>query len=111
MGVFTPSEIGAFAVIYAIVIGLFAHRMLTLAGFREAVESTLVDIGAVMFLLTLSPIFGYGIISERIPEIISGWMLGFTEDADLAMVFRRTSQMGRRSPFGVVLLNGLVADN
>ena len=31
-GVFTPSEIGAFAVIYAVAIGFFAYRMLTLAG-------------------------------------------------------------------------------
>ena len=29
-GVFTPSEIGAFAVIYAVAIGFFAYRMLTL---------------------------------------------------------------------------------
>ena len=28
-GIFTPSEIGAFAVIYAVVIGFFAYRMLT----------------------------------------------------------------------------------
>src|SRR5262245_3219317 len=37
-GIFMPSEIGAFAVVYAVVIGMFAYRMLTLAGFREAVE-------------------------------------------------------------------------
>ena len=70
-GIFTPSEIGAFAVIYAVAVGFFAYRMLTLAGFREAVEGSLVDIGAVMFLLALSAIFGYGIVFERIPEVIS----------------------------------------
>jgi len=86
MGVFTPSEIGAFAVIYAVVIGLFAYRMLTLAGMREALEGSLVDIGAVMFLLALSGIFGYGIVFERIPEVISTWMLGLTDDPDLVMV-------------------------
>src|SRR5688572_21590669 len=32
-GIFTPSEIGAFAVIYAVVIGFFVYRMLTFAGF------------------------------------------------------------------------------
>ena len=29
-GVFTPSEVGAFAVVYALVIGFLAHRELTL---------------------------------------------------------------------------------
>ena len=70
-GIFTPSEIGAFAVIYAVAVGFFAYRMLTLKGFHEAVEGSLVDVGAVMFLLALSAIFGYGIVFERIPEVIS----------------------------------------
>jgi len=86
MGVFTPSEIGAFAVIYAVVIGLFAYRMLTLKGMREALEGSLIDVGAVMFLLALSAIFGYGIVFERIPEVISNWMLGLTDDPDLVMI-------------------------
>jgi TRAP-type transport system large permease protein len=85
-GIFTPSEIGAFAVVYAIVIGLFVYRVLTLAGFREALEGSLIDIGGVMFLLALSGIFGYGIVFERIPEVISTWMLGITDNADLVMV-------------------------
>ncbi|MBR0643625.1 TRAP transporter large permease [Plastoroseomonas hellenica] len=86
MGVFTPSEIGAFAVVYAVVIGFFAHRMLTRASFREAIEASLVDVGAVMFLLALSAIFGYGIVFEQLPEEIAEWMLGITDDANVAMV-------------------------
>lgn len=86
MGVFTPSEIGAFAVVYAVAIGFFAHRMLTRASFREAIEASLVDVGAVMFLLALSAIFGYGIVFEQLPEDIAEWMLGVTDDGDLAMV-------------------------
>jgi TRAP-type transport system large permease protein len=64
-GIFTPSEIGAFAVIYAVAVGFFAYRMLTFASFREAIEGSLVDVGAVMFLLALSAIFGYGIVFTR----------------------------------------------
>jgi TRAP-type transport system large permease protein len=85
-GVFTTSEIGAFAVVYAVVIGLFAYRMLTFASFREAMENSLIDVGAVMFLLALSAIFGYGIIFEQIPEAISTWMLGITDNANVVMV-------------------------
>jgi TRAP-type transport system large permease protein len=85
-GIFTPSEIGAFAVVYAVAIGFFAYRLLTLAGFREAVESSLIDIGGVMFLLALSAVFGYGIVLERIPEVVSGWMLGITDDPYIVMV-------------------------
>ena len=85
-GIFTPSEIGAFAVVYAVVIGVFAYRVLKAASFREAIEGSLVDIGAVMFLLALSAIFGYGIVFERVPEVISAWMLGLTDSPNLVMV-------------------------
>ncbi len=85
VGIFTPSEIGAFAVVYAVVIGLFAYRQLNGATIREALEGSLMDIGAVMFLLALSAIFGYGIVFERIPEVISGTMLGITDNPQLVM--------------------------
>jgi tripartite ATP-independent transporter DctM subunit len=84
-GVFTPSEIGAFAVVYAILIGTVAYRKLTGAGFREALEGSLVDVGAVMFLLAMSGIFGYGIVFERVPEVISGAMLGVSENPQLVL--------------------------
>jgi TRAP-type transport system large permease protein len=86
MGVFTPSEIGAFAVVYAVVIGIFAYRVLTFASFRDAVEGSLIDIGAVMFLLALSAVFGYGIVFERIPEEISKGMLSITDQPNIVLV-------------------------
>ncbi|WP_375457802.1 TRAP transporter large permease, partial [uncultured Enterovirga sp.] len=85
-GIFTPSEIGAFAVVYAVVIGFFVYRMLSAATFQEAIEASLVDIGAVMFLLALSSIFGYGIVYEQVPEAISSWMLKLTDNAHVVMV-------------------------
>ena len=79
MGVFTPSEIGAFAVVYAILIGVLAYRKLKTASFNEALEGSLMDVGAVMFLIALSGIFGYGIVLERVPELISNAILGVTD--------------------------------
>lgn len=79
-GIFTPSEIGAFAVIYAVLIGVIAYRKLKAASFREALEGSLSDIGAVMFLIALSAIFSYGIVLERVPELISGAILSVTDN-------------------------------
>jgi tripartite ATP-independent transporter DctM subunit len=81
LGVFTPSEIGAFAVVYAVVIGAFVYRQLRGASFKDALEGSLVDVGAVMFLIALSGIFGYGIVFERVPELISESILGLTQSA------------------------------
>ncbi|HEX5638974.1 MAG TPA: TRAP transporter large permease subunit [Burkholderiaceae bacterium] len=80
IGLFTPSEIGAFAVVYAVTVGLVAYRKLGRASFGEALEGSLVDVGAVMFLIALSGIFGYGIVFERVPEVVSSAILGLTSD-------------------------------
>lgn len=79
-GFFTPSEIGAFAVVYAVYIGVLAYRELGWHSFLAALEGSTVDIGGVMFLIALSGIFGYGIVFDRIPELISDAMLGLSSN-------------------------------
>jgi tripartite ATP-independent transporter DctM subunit len=76
LGVFTPSEIGAFAVFYAFFVGMFAHKDLTNEELRIVTRTTTEDVGAVMFIIALSAIFSYGIIWERIPEVIAEFLLG-----------------------------------
>jgi TRAP-type C4-dicarboxylate transport system permease large subunit len=39
-----------------------------------------------MLLLALSAVFGYGIVFERVPEVISTWMLDLTQSADIVLV-------------------------
>jgi tripartite ATP-independent transporter DctM subunit len=86
MGVFTPSEIGAFAVVYAVLIGLLIYRKLRQASFLGAMEGSLADVGSVMFLIALSAIFSYGIVLERIPEVVSGAILGLSENLSVVMM-------------------------
>jgi tripartite ATP-independent transporter DctM subunit len=78
MGIFTPSEIGAFAVFYAFFVGVFAHRDLTQEELRNVTRTTTEDVGAVMFIIALSAIFSYGIVWERIPEVIAEFLLGLS---------------------------------
>lgn len=85
-GIFTPSEIGAFAVIYAVFIGALVYRKLKAMPFREALDGSLSDIGAVMFLIALSAVFSYGIVLERIPELVSNAILGITDSLAGVMV-------------------------
>ncbi len=86
MGIFTPSEIGAFAVVYAVMIGLFVYRQLQRRSFAEAMDGSLMDVGSVMFLIALSAIFSYGIVLERIPEVVSGTILGVTDSLNGVMM-------------------------
>jgi tripartite ATP-independent transporter DctM subunit len=99
-GIFTPSEIGAFAVLYAIFVGVIIYRQLKVRSFAEAMEGSLGDVGSVMFLIALSAIFSYGIIVERVPDAIAGAILGLTDNLSLIMVLIALA----------VLIAGLVID-
>ncbi len=85
-GLFTPSEIGAFAVVYAFFVGWLAHRELTWSDFKDVTRSSTSDVGAVMYLIALSAIFTYGLIWERIPEVIATLLLGFSGDSPYVLL-------------------------
>lgn len=79
-GVFTPSEIGAFAVFYAVVIGVFLHKELTWKGFEEALSEGVLDVGIIMFVILMSGPLGYAIIFEQTPQVMAQWMLGLSSN-------------------------------
>ncbi len=82
-GLMTPSEAGAFAAVYAIFIGVFVYRELTLESFIEAVKSSILDIGMVMFLIALSALISYGIVWERIPVLLSNFLLNISNSPQI----------------------------
>lgn len=78
-GVFTPSEIGAFAVVYAVVVGVFLHKELTWRGFQEALSEGVIDVGVIMFIILMSGPVGYALIFEQTPQNMAEWMLGLSQ--------------------------------
>jgi tripartite ATP-independent transporter DctM subunit len=85
-GLFTPSEAGAFACVYAIVVGAAAYRRFSWKGMMQILESTVVDIGMVMLLISLSATFSYGIIWDQIPQRMAEFMVGISSTPWLVML-------------------------
>jgi tripartite ATP-independent transporter DctM subunit len=79
-GVFTPSESGAFAVAYALLIGKFVYKELTWKNFKEALITTLKDNGAIMLIIAMSGPFSYAITWEKVPVMLSNLIFGITEN-------------------------------
>lgn len=79
-GVFTPSEVGAFAVAYAIVVGRFAHRELGWKEVDDALRHSVHDIGMIMLIIMLSAMIGYVIALERVPQNAAEWIVGVTQN-------------------------------
>ncbi len=85
-GMFTPSEAGAFACVYAIVIGTIVYRQFSWKKMIQTLESTVVDMGMIMLLIALSATFSYGIIWDQIPQKLAEFMLGISDTPWVVML-------------------------
>ncbi|PCJ07766.1 MAG: C4-dicarboxylate ABC transporter [Rhodobacteraceae bacterium] len=74
-GLFTPSEVGAFAVIYAILVGLLAHKTMDFDRIKKAFGHALSDIGLIMLIILMSGMIGFAIIFLQVPQTIAGALL------------------------------------
>ena len=70
-GIFTPTEVGAFAVFYVSAIGFLIHRELTPSKFKKALNAAVVDTGVIMFIIAMAAIVGYVLASERLPQTVA----------------------------------------
>ena len=79
-GIFTPSEVGAFAVAYAIVVGAFAYRELDWKRLNAALRHSVHDIGMIMLIIMFSAMIGYVISLEQVPAHAASWITGITQN-------------------------------
>jgi len=85
-GLFTPTEAGAFAGVYAFIVGAFFYKGFTWERFKRTLENTIVDIGSIMSIIAFSGTFGYGLAYERIGDKFSTFMLGITHNPHLLLL-------------------------
>ena len=86
-GVFTPSEVGSFAVVYALAVGFAAHRELTLAKVWRAFAHASSDVGLIMLIILMSGMVGFATIYLQVPQNLAKWMLaGITDPAIIVLV-------------------------
>ncbi len=78
-GLFTPSEVGAFAVVYAVLVGFLAHRELTWAGLSTALGEAVTDTGMIMLIILFSGMVGYAIIFEQAPQTVAAALTTLTQ--------------------------------
>lgn len=85
-GVFTPSEIGAFAVVYAVIVGLFLHKELTWSDFQDALSEGVIDVGIIMFIILMSGPLGYALVFEQTAQDMAEWMLGLSQNPTVVVL-------------------------
>ncbi len=85
-GLFTPSEAGAFAVVYALFIGVFVYKELTFQKFKAVLYQSILDIGVILYIIAVSAIFGYVIVYYQVPQKLATLLLGITTNSNILML-------------------------
>ncbi|GLV47134.1 C4-dicarboxylate ABC transporter [Thermus sp. LT1-2-5] len=84
-GVFVPSEVGAAAVVYALLVG-FIYRELSWQRVRRALEHSVRDVGMVALLISMAAVLGYGMKWEMFPQKVSGFLLEAVQNPQVALL-------------------------
>ncbi|MGO2510372.1 TRAP transporter large permease [Marinomonas polaris] len=85
LGIFTPSEAGAFVVVYALIVGRWIYKELSFSGLKKALKNSAVDLGMVMFLIMAAGALGYAIILEQLPVAAGDFISSVTNDKYLIL--------------------------
>lgn len=73
-GVATVTEMAAFAVLYALLVGGLVYRRLSWKVLYNALIETCVATGVITMLMGFAMIFGYLLATEGVPAEVAGWM-------------------------------------
>ena len=72
LGVFTPSEAGAFGVVYALVVSCFVYRSLGLSDLYRVFVNAVQLTGELLLIVSLSFALGASLSSAHVPQALAG---------------------------------------
>lgn len=79
-GLMTPSESGAFACFYALFVGIFVYKELTLKAFKETLVQSVKDLSVITMILGFSGIFSYGVVYDQLPKTLTNMLISVTNN-------------------------------
>ncbi len=85
-GVFTATESAAVAVVYALVVGMFAYRQIRVRDLFGLFTDGAVTASVVMFIIATASVFSWIAAIEDIPARLAGTLLGLTDDPVLLLL-------------------------
>jgi C4-dicarboxylate transporter DctM subunit len=84
-GIFTPTEAGAVASVYALIVGVFVYRELTWKDMPKVFLESGVSTAVIMFIVGVASLFSYVITVEGVADRISTAVLGVTDNKYLIL--------------------------
>lgn len=85
-GIVTPTEASIIAVMYALIVGVFIYKELSLQNIPKILVDSAITTASIMALVGFANIFAYIMSKEQIPQMIAEWMLGLTRNPYLILL-------------------------
>ncbi len=85
-GIFTPTEASIIAVVYALIIGIFVYRKLNFLNIQVVILDSMKTSASLMVLIGFANLFGWILITERLPQWVSSEILAFTTNKYLVLL-------------------------
>lgn len=79
-GLATPTETAVVACVYAFLVGYFIYKELSLKDIPRIVAESAVASASILALVGLANVFGWIMVSERIPQTIAAGILSMTDN-------------------------------
>lgn len=77
-GIFTPTEAGAVAAVYALIAGLFIYKEMSFRDIKKVLCDSAVGASVIMLIMATVTTFGYVLTMARIPQLIAASLLALT---------------------------------
>lgn len=85
-GVFTPTEGGAVACVYAIFLGCIVYRTLSVKSLLQALLSSGVTAGSIMLIVAVANPFGWLLAANHIPQMVSESIMSLTSNKFMVLL-------------------------
>ena len=85
-GLMTPTETAVIACIYATIVGVFFYRELSWKTIPKVLIDSAVSSAAILVLVGFANVFGWILVSERIPQAIASAVLAITDNKYLVIL-------------------------
>lgn len=85
-GIMSPTESGAFACAYALMVGTIIYHELTWESMMQTLRSSVKDITVITIILAFSGVFGYGVVYDNITVTIANALIRVTSNPTLLLI-------------------------
>ena len=79
-GVMTPTEAGAVAGLYALIVAVFVYRVLKLDGFKQVLIDTVKATGTTSIMIGAATTISYIVAKEQVATTVATWITGLTDN-------------------------------